>query len=264
MEWRTTARGMSVKFLPLQTTGGLAHNAPSRSGRQAAREMLDDEELQRVYQWVDEIPLSRPKRSIARDFADGVLVAEIVCHYFPKMIELHNYSNANGYAQKIYNWCVRHREGVCEQRAPVISGSTYRLSPLPQEHAQPEGLQEARLPAAEGGDGRAVQLPDAGGGETTEDAADEDGQVRPRTQGPWRRWRRNQQVPTPPPPPCLPGTARSVLRPVMRRATRGRSSRRRRRAPSPRPRGDQRRAGRRPHGQGQQTGRYASCSPRRT
>ena len=166
--------------------------------------MLDDEELQRVYQWVDEIPLSRPKRSIARDFADGVLVAEIVCHYFPKMIELHNYSNANGYAQKIYNWCVRHREGVCEPRAPVISGSTYRLSPLPQEHAQPEGLQEARLPAAEGGDGRTVQLPDAGGGETTEDAADEDGQVRPRTQGPWRRWRRmpasTHATPSPLPP----------------------------------------------------------------
>ena len=168
---------------------------PRNSGRLVARQglvrrMLDDEELQRVYQWVDEIPLSRPKRSIARDFADGVLVAEIVCHYFPKMIELHNYSNANGYAQKIYNWCVRHREGVCEPRAPVISGSTHRLSPLPQEHAQPEGLQEARLPAAEGGDGRAVQLPDAGGRETTEDAADEDGQVRPRTHGPWLRRRR--------------------------------------------------------------------------
>ena len=121
---------MSVKFLPLQTTGGLAHNAPSRSGRQAAREMLDDEELQRVYQWVDEIPLSRPKRSIARDFADGVLVAEIVCHYFPKMIELHNYSNANGYAQKIYNWCAHHREGVREPRAPVMTGSTHPPLPL--------------------------------------------------------------------------------------------------------------------------------------
>ena len=39
--------------------------------------MMDDEDLQRVYQWVDEIPLSRPKRNIARDFADGVLVAHV-------------------------------------------------------------------------------------------------------------------------------------------------------------------------------------------
>jgi hypothetical protein len=67
---------------------------------------------------VDEIPLSRPKRNIARDFADGgeqnglreagmvcinsrdtnivlcavaVLLAEVVANYFPKLVELHNY-----------------------------------------------------------------------------------------------------------------------------------------------------------------------------
>lgn len=86
---------------------------------------------------MDEIPLSRPKRNIARDFADGgklqslfynpclqhltarwvrppgcsranhslyvllllvlvlcltaVLLAEVVAHYFPKLVELHNY-----------------------------------------------------------------------------------------------------------------------------------------------------------------------------
>ena len=50
--------------------------------------LLDDEELQRIYQWVDEVPLSRPKRNIARDFADGVLVAENVSHYFPRLVEL--------------------------------------------------------------------------------------------------------------------------------------------------------------------------------
>ena len=66
--------------------------------------MLDDDDLQRVYQWVDEIPLSRPKRNISRDFADGVLTAEIVQHYFPRLIELHNYPAANSYSQKIYNW----------------------------------------------------------------------------------------------------------------------------------------------------------------
>jgi len=65
---------------------------------------MDDEDLQRVYQWVDEIPLSRPKRNIARDFADGVLTAEIVAHYFPKLVELHSYPAANSFAQKMYNW----------------------------------------------------------------------------------------------------------------------------------------------------------------
>eukprot|EP00965_Chrysotila_dentata_P233846 6199833-Pleurochrysis_carterae.AAC.2 len=65
---------------------------------------MDDEELQRIYTWVDEVPLSRPKRNIARDFADGVLTAEMVAHYFPKLVEMHNYPAANSYAQKIYNW----------------------------------------------------------------------------------------------------------------------------------------------------------------
>ena len=31
---------------------------------------LSEEEMQEVYNWVDEIPLSRPKKNIARDFSD--------------------------------------------------------------------------------------------------------------------------------------------------------------------------------------------------
>ena len=40
---------------------------------------------------VDSINLSRPKKNIARDFADGCMVAEIVATYLPRIIELHNY-----------------------------------------------------------------------------------------------------------------------------------------------------------------------------
>ncbi|EFJ12294.1 hypothetical protein SELMODRAFT_425615 [Selaginella moellendorffii] len=53
---------------------------------------------------VDGIPLSRPKRNIARDFSDGVLAAEVVAHYCPRLVDIHNYSAANSLAQKIYNW----------------------------------------------------------------------------------------------------------------------------------------------------------------
>lgn len=53
---------------------------------------LTDQEVNDIYTWVDSIPLSRPKKNIGRDFADGVLMAEIVHHYFPKLVELHNYS----------------------------------------------------------------------------------------------------------------------------------------------------------------------------
>jgi hypothetical protein len=32
---------------------------------------LTEEELKPLYMWIDQIPLSRPKRNIARDFSDG-------------------------------------------------------------------------------------------------------------------------------------------------------------------------------------------------
>lgn len=71
---------------------------------------LDDESLQELYTWIDEIPLSRPKRNIARDFSDGVLVAEIVNHFLPKLVEIHNYSAANSVTQKKDNWTTLERK----------------------------------------------------------------------------------------------------------------------------------------------------------
>eukprot|EP00347_Sterkiella_histriomuscorum_P010538 403375899 len=65
---------------------------------------LDEEEMQIIYNWVDEIPLSRPKRNIARDFSDAVLVAEVVKHFLPHLVEIHNYSAAHSVSQKTYNW----------------------------------------------------------------------------------------------------------------------------------------------------------------
>ena len=67
-------------------------------------QQLTEEDLQIVYNWVDEIPLSRPKRNISRDFSDGVLLAEIVKHFLPKLVDLHNYSAAHSLSQKTYNW----------------------------------------------------------------------------------------------------------------------------------------------------------------
>lgn len=65
---------------------------------------ITEDDLQAIYNWVDEIPLSRPKRNIARDFSDGVLLAEIVKHSLPKLVDMHNYSQAHSVSQKTYNW----------------------------------------------------------------------------------------------------------------------------------------------------------------
>ncbi|XP_003476662.1 sperm flagellar protein 1 isoform X2 [Cavia porcellus] len=65
---------------------------------------MDEEALHQLYLWVDNIPLSRPKRNLSRDFSDGVLIAEIIKFYFPKMVEMHNYVPANSLQQKLSNW----------------------------------------------------------------------------------------------------------------------------------------------------------------
>lgn len=33
---------------------------------------MDEYDIQDLYLWIDELPLSRPKRNITRDFSDGV------------------------------------------------------------------------------------------------------------------------------------------------------------------------------------------------
>jgi len=76
----------------------------SKLTAQIAPSLLGDEDLERVYNWVDEIPLSRPKRNICRDFSDGVLVAEVINYYFPRLVELHNFSQAHSAKEKQYNW----------------------------------------------------------------------------------------------------------------------------------------------------------------
>lgn len=54
-----------------------------------------------------------------RPFA--VLLAEIVHHYFPKYVELHNYSSANSIRQKLYNWSTLNRASLLVDQADPIT-----------------------------------------------------------------------------------------------------------------------------------------------
>lgn len=69
-----------------------------------ASQELSDEQLRSIYAWIDAIPLSRPKRNMARDFSDGCMFAEVISAYFPEIVDLHNYSAASNSQQKIYNF----------------------------------------------------------------------------------------------------------------------------------------------------------------
>uniref|UniRef100_A0A8W8J1T8 CH-like domain-containing protein n=1 Tax=Magallana gigas TaxID=29159 RepID=A0A8W8J1T8_MAGGI len=86
---------------------------------------FDDAELEQLYTWIDSIPLSRPKKNIGRDFSDGVLVAEIVQYYFPKLIQMHNYTTASSSSQKKENWLLlnRYRRLHCSLCLCMVSGA---------------------------------------------------------------------------------------------------------------------------------------------
>jgi hypothetical protein len=47
----------------------------------------------------------------------AVLLAEIIRHYFPKLIDMHNYSSANSVRQKMYNWATLNQKVRARWRA---------------------------------------------------------------------------------------------------------------------------------------------------
>ena len=71
---------------------------------------LDDSSLQALYSWIDNIRLSRPKKNITRDFSDGVLAAEVVTNFIPRLVEIHNYTPASNTTQKLANWQLLNRK----------------------------------------------------------------------------------------------------------------------------------------------------------
>ncbi|XP_035255674.1 sperm flagellar protein 1 [Anguilla anguilla] len=89
---------------------------------------LDEETLQDLYAWIDKIPLSRPKRNITRDFSDGVMAAEVVKFYFPKLVELHNYTPANSTHQKLNNWGTLNRKVFAKLNFHVPEDTIKKIS----------------------------------------------------------------------------------------------------------------------------------------
>eukprot|EP00658_Telonema_sp_P-2_P033290 TRINITY_DN24464_c0_g1_i1.p1 TRINITY_DN24464_c0_g1~~TRINITY_DN24464_c0_g1_i1.p1 ORF type:complete len:295 (-),score=44.08 TRINITY_DN24464_c0_g1_i1:343-1227(-) len=110
--------------------------------------MASKEYGERLHGWLEGIPLSRRKRHVndhrgrALDFSDGVLVAEIVAHSFPRLVDLHNYVCASKFDLKQTNWSLLNRKvfkrlgfrmsdqdivQVCESRPGAINGTLNAL-----------------------------------------------------------------------------------------------------------------------------------------
>jgi hypothetical protein len=68
-----------------------------------------DNDMMFIYEWVDSAPLTRPKKNISRDFSDAVLLAELIKHNSPSLVEIHNYPSAHSIKQKLANWNTLNR-----------------------------------------------------------------------------------------------------------------------------------------------------------
>ena len=100
--------------------------------------MLTEHELDQLYAWVDGIPLSRPKKHMARDFSDGLLTAEIIHHFQPKLIDLHNFFDANSVQAKLKQWKLLETKAFKKLDLQVIMTSH---SPVMIEHAYEKSQQ---------------------------------------------------------------------------------------------------------------------------
>lgn len=80
---------------------------------------MNEQQLEEVYEMVDSIPLSRPKKNISRDFSDALMMAEVVHHFNPKIVAVHNYPPSNALSKKINNWNTLHNKVLKKMGIPL-------------------------------------------------------------------------------------------------------------------------------------------------
>ena len=100
-------------------SAGLSPNRPRRQSskalesghseqQEAAVLQLTDSQLEAIYAWVDQVPQSRPKKNIMRDFSDGSQIAHVIRHYltgqYKGMVHVHNYVETSSKSVKLENW----------------------------------------------------------------------------------------------------------------------------------------------------------------
>jgi hypothetical protein len=65
---------------------------------------LTEPQLEELHQWVGAVPLSRPGRNLYRGFSDGVLMAKVAHHFYPRIIDLHESLQLEDAQQKSIEW----------------------------------------------------------------------------------------------------------------------------------------------------------------
>lgn len=77
-------------------------------------ESMRPTDLQAVYSFVDNVPLTKTKKNLNRDFSDCHLMAEVIKHYLPNshkgLVEVHNYVSSEKVSTKKQNWLQLNRK----------------------------------------------------------------------------------------------------------------------------------------------------------
>lgn len=71
---------------------------------------LDAEELADLYEWLDRVPLSKPRNNVEKDFADGILAAEIVRFYYPDIVDFRMLRPALNLQERTEQWKLLNSE----------------------------------------------------------------------------------------------------------------------------------------------------------
>lgn len=71
---------------------------------------LDAEELADLYEWLDRVPLSKPRSNVEKDFADGTLAAEIVRFYYPDLVDFRIIRPALSLQERTDQWKLLNSE----------------------------------------------------------------------------------------------------------------------------------------------------------
>ncbi len=116
---------------PRATAGRVVEGRAAVETRRVSRRITP----QQLRDWVDEPVYSRPRRNLARDFSDGVLVAELIDYFCPQLVDLPQYRTCNATAGKIDNWNTLNRNplrklGLQLSRAEIIAVTGQKLPAL--------------------------------------------------------------------------------------------------------------------------------------
>ena len=110
---------------------------------------------------------TRPRRNFARDFSDGVLVAELIAHFCPRLVDLLHYRSCNATTQKVANWNQLNQKplkklGMELSRVEVVGVTTCKLAVLEKVLLRLQARIQAQVGTApvvtpQPADGRAAQ-----------------------------------------------------------------------------------------------------------